>query len=103
MPSYIDGSGNLVQGKPKPKGVIGWVSHILWSIVNFVFIFFQSMCSTKSAKDKTTASGGVVNRGGKWTSSAGKPGGGDGARSRPAASNIRGVGDFKPDPCASGG
>lgn len=106
MPSFIDEDGNLVQGtKPRPKGVIKNVAVFLWSILNFLWVFLSSIFATKSAKDKTSASGGVVNKGGKWGSgaagtaggaAAGKPGG------KPR-SNIMGVGDFKPDPCASGG
>ena len=97
MTTFIDSSGRLVRGSPPLTlgRALQLPAEFLWAVLGFVTLFFSSCFGVARAGQKTSASGGrVVRKGG--------PGGfGGGGGGRP--STVRGMGDYKPDPCAAGG
>jgi hypothetical protein len=94
--SYVTSDGRVVAKKPFSWNPLVLLPALFWGIVNFFFFFFRSCFP---ATKTTSASGGVTKgRPPAWkrsTDDAPPPRG-------PPSANIRGVGDFKPDPCGGG-
>lgn len=99
--AYVSADGTLKSGKPRSMNPFQW----MWNFLNAIFWFFS--CMFEGPKPITVAGGQVVKKGkpGYYaTRPDGKPLGGTGSNSG-VGSNVKGVGDLRPDPkgCGSGG
>jgi hypothetical protein len=106
---YINSDGSI-------RAAEGWTLRrvllfpltVFWGVVTLVSAFFSSLVGSRPQK---SISGGVIRRPaarplGGGGGDGGKPGGGGAPpppTPRPTASNVRGMGSLRPDPCATGG
>jgi hypothetical protein len=99
---YIDSQGKLVDKRPWSWNPL----HYIWAVVNFIYVFFTSMCGRPKAAD-SASKGGMIRSGGRAGGGAASGAAGGAAKpsgsGRPPSATIRGVSDFKATPCGPSG